>query len=96
LIFFFTPNRVLSIERWQTNTPGQVILLGTPAEETIGGKIQLLKKGAYRSMDVSLRLILPRMIPDELMYSHRASLGLLDAPSRPLWRNATDARNQSS
>jgi len=40
----------------KTNTPGKVILLGTPAEETIGGKIKLLKQGAYREMDACLML----------------------------------------
>ncbi|GAA96814.1 uncharacterized protein L969DRAFT_54557 [Mixia osmundae IAM 14324] len=34
--------------------PGQVRLLGTPAEEDIGGKIDLLKAGAYKSMDACL------------------------------------------
>lgn len=40
----------------KTNTPGKVILLATPAEETIGGKIELIKKGAYRHMDACLMI----------------------------------------
>jgi len=36
--------------------PGKVILLGTPAEEHTGGKIIMLKAGAYKSMDVCLML----------------------------------------
>ncbi|KAL2173016.1 uncharacterized protein P884DRAFT_213166 [Thermothelomyces heterothallicus CBS 202.75] len=37
------------------NMPGKVILFGTPGEEGIGGgKIQLLKRGAYRGVDISL------------------------------------------
>lgn len=32
--------------------PGKVVLLGTPAEEDIGGKIILIKRGAYKQMDV--------------------------------------------
>ncbi|KAG6873513.1 hypothetical protein C0995_014781 [Termitomyces sp. Mi166 len=32
--------------------PGKVVILGTPAEEGGGGKIILLKKGAYKDMDV--------------------------------------------
>ncbi|MBW0512357.1 hypothetical protein O181_052072 [Austropuccinia psidii MF-1] len=40
----------------KTNTPGTVVLLGTPAEETIGGKIQLIEKGAYSSMDACLMI----------------------------------------
>ncbi|KAH9940040.1 amidohydrolase [Epithele typhae] len=31
--------------------PGTIVLLGTPAEEGGGGKIQLLERGAYREMD---------------------------------------------
>jgi amidohydrolase len=35
--------------------PGKVIIFGTPGEEGIGGgKIQLLKAGAYKDVDVSL------------------------------------------
>lgn len=34
--------------------PGKVVLLGTPAEEGGGGKIQLLDKGAYERVDVCL------------------------------------------
>ncbi|KAM5545554.1 hypothetical protein V8D89_000592 [Ganoderma adspersum] len=33
--------------------PGTVVLLGTPAEETRGGKIILLERGAYDGMDAS-------------------------------------------
>ncbi|KAI0701507.1 hypothetical protein BC835DRAFT_1264836 [Cytidiella melzeri] len=33
---------------------GKLILLGTPAEEHGGGKIQLFERGAYREMDVCL------------------------------------------
>jgi hypothetical protein len=35
--------------------PGRIVLLGTPAEETDGGKIKLLKAHAYRDMDVCRR-----------------------------------------
>ncbi|GES84832.1 putative amidohydrolase [Rhizophagus clarus] len=34
--------------------PGKVKLFGTPAEETTGGKIELVKAGAYDDVDVSL------------------------------------------
>ncbi|KAJ8079541.1 hypothetical protein PM082_011128 [Marasmius tenuissimus] len=37
-----------------TNTPGKIILLGTPAEEAGGGKIILLDRGAYDEMDLCL------------------------------------------
>jgi amidohydrolase len=33
---------------------GSVVLLGTPAEETIGGKIELLRAGAFEDMDVAM------------------------------------------
>ncbi|AEO59471.1 hypothetical protein MYCTH_51839 [Thermothelomyces thermophilus ATCC 42464] len=37
------------------NMPGKVVLFGTPGEEGLGGgKIQLLKRGAYRGVDISL------------------------------------------
>jgi amidohydrolase len=37
------------------NLPGKVLLLGTPGEEGVGGgKIRLLKAGAYAGVDVSL------------------------------------------
>ncbi|KAK1235496.1 hypothetical protein PQX77_001279 [Marasmius sp. AFHP31] len=37
-----------------TNTPGKIILLGTPAEEAGGGKIILLDRGGYDEMDLCL------------------------------------------
>lgn len=37
------------------NLPGKIVLFGTPGEEgTDGGKIRLLKSGAYRDVDISL------------------------------------------
>jgi metal-dependent amidase/aminoacylase/carboxypeptidase family protein len=35
------------------DTPGKVVLLGTPAEEKDGGKIKLLKAGAYKQVGSS-------------------------------------------
>ena len=35
---------------------GQVVLLGTPSEENAGGKIIMIKNGAYKSMDACLML----------------------------------------
>ncbi|KAH9807887.1 amidohydrolase [Melampsora americana] len=40
----------------KASLPGTVILLGTPAEEDIGGKIALIEKGAYKPMDACLML----------------------------------------
>lgn len=36
------------------NISGRTQLLGTPAEESGGGKIELLKAGAYKGVDVTL------------------------------------------
>lgn len=36
------------------DVPGRVVLLGTPAEEAYGGKIELLNAGAYKEMDACL------------------------------------------
>lgn len=35
-----------------SDIPSQVTVLGTPGEEDIGGKIDLLKEGAFQGMDV--------------------------------------------
>ena len=37
----------------QLDIPGRVVLLATPAHEADGGKISLLRAGAYKSIDVS-------------------------------------------
>lgn len=38
----------------KSNVPGRVRLLGTPAEESGGGKVKLIKAGAYRNVDACL------------------------------------------
>ena len=38
---------------------GQVQLLGTPAEESGGGKVDLLDAGAFKNVDVSLMMYAP-------------------------------------
>ncbi|EGG00930.1 amidohydrolase [Melampsora larici-populina 98AG31] len=40
----------------KASLPGTVILLGTPAEEDIGGKLTLIDRGAYKPMDACLML----------------------------------------
>lgn len=45
------------LQRFQIN--GRVQLLGTPAEEDGGGKIDLLNAGAYKNVDVSLMMYEP-------------------------------------
>ncbi|KAK7056416.1 hypothetical protein VNI00_002971 [Paramarasmius palmivorus] len=37
-----------------TGTSGKIILLGTPAEESGGGKIILLERGGYKDMDICI------------------------------------------
>ncbi|KAF8916273.1 hypothetical protein CPB85DRAFT_1216673, partial [Mucidula mucida] len=37
-----------------SNTPGKIVLLGTPAEEGGGGKVILLERGAYEEMDICI------------------------------------------
>jgi len=41
----------------QSGKPGRVRLLGTPAEEDIGGKIKLIKAGAYKDVDACLMML---------------------------------------
>ncbi|KAJ5815513.1 metal-dependent amidase/aminoacylase/carboxypeptidase [Penicillium riverlandense] len=43
---------VAALKKYQI--PGRVRLLGTPAEEGLGGKIKLLNAGAYKDVDASL------------------------------------------
>ena len=38
----------------ELDIPGKVLLLGTPAEESGGGKVELLKLGAYKDMAACL------------------------------------------
>lgn len=40
----------------QSGKPGRVRLLGTPAEEDIGGKIKLIEKGAYKDVDACMMM----------------------------------------
>jgi amidohydrolase len=40
----------------ESGKPGRVRLLGTPAEEAIGGKIQLIEAGAYKDVDACLMM----------------------------------------
>lgn len=39
--------------------PGQAQLLGTPAEEDGGGKVDLIRAGAYENVDASLMVYVP-------------------------------------
>ncbi|KAJ0168189.1 Peptidase M20 domain-containing protein 2 [Colletotrichum tanaceti] len=39
------------------NLPGKVVLFGTPAEESLGGKVKLLEAGAFRDHNIDISLI---------------------------------------
>ena len=41
------------------DVPGTIVLLGTPAEEAGGGKIQLLERGGYADMDACIMCASP-------------------------------------
>ncbi|KAG0242645.1 hypothetical protein BGW41_003748 [Actinomortierella wolfii] len=55
--------------------PGRVRLIGTPAEETTGGKIELLKRGAFDGLDSSMML---HASASDSMYTHMLGVGRLD------------------
>ena len=55
------------------STDGQVICLGTPAEETTGGKIDLLKAGAFAGIHFCLMAH-----PSGVNITKPAILGLLE------------------
>lgn len=40
----------------ELDIPGRVVLLGSPSEENAGGKIIMIRNGAYKSMDACLML----------------------------------------
>lgn len=41
----------------QQNLPGKVILFGTPAEESLGGKVDMLEAGVFANHNISVSLI---------------------------------------
>ena len=44
----------LALKKCLTDTPYKIVVYGTPAEETRGGKIIMLKNGCFRDIDVAL------------------------------------------
>ncbi len=54
--------------------PGRVRLLGTPAEEGLGGKIKLIRAGAYRGVDACLMVHPGPPIPNAAANAYVKSL----------------------
>ncbi len=44
------------LSRLRARLPGQIRIIGTPAEETVGGKARMVKKGIFRSLDAALMI----------------------------------------
>ena len=42
------------VGRLLADRPGEIVVVGTPAEETIGGKVQMTRRGAFRGLDAAL------------------------------------------
>ena len=68
--------------------PGRTQLLGTPAEENGGGKVQLIDAGAYKDVDVSLMacvslVIHPVSVQSELTSDRTATH--VHAMLSPVW-----------
>ncbi len=47
---------VLGIKNKLKNKPYKLVVYGTPAEETIGGKIKMLKDGYFKDIDIALMM----------------------------------------
>ncbi|MEG0398067.1 MAG: M20 family metallopeptidase, partial [Cetobacterium sp.] len=46
----------LAIKNTINNTPYKLVVYGTPAEETIGGKIKMIENGCFKDIDVALMM----------------------------------------
>lgn len=46
----------IALKKFAEAIQGSIVVIGTPAEETTGGKIDLLKAGAFRDIDAVLQL----------------------------------------
>jgi amidohydrolase len=44
----------IAFEAIRQQIPGQVLVMGTPAEETVGGKILMLERGAFTGVDAAM------------------------------------------
>lgn len=46
----------IALKELETDKPFKIVVYGTPAEETIGGKIVMLKNGCFQDIDVALMM----------------------------------------
>ena len=46
----------VALKNLETNKPFQIVVYGTPAEETIGAKCQMIKAGCFKELDVVLMM----------------------------------------
>lgn len=51
-----TYGSVLALSKLAEKINGTVVLLGTPAEETIGGKVPMVEQGAFDDIDIALQM----------------------------------------
>jgi amidohydrolase len=64
----------LALKESLAGSGGQVVVFGTPAEETIGGKIQMTNQGAFWGIDIAM----------SVHPSHRSAVGGSSLASHPL------------
>ncbi|MFQ5700681.1 MAG: amidohydrolase [Acidobacteriota bacterium] len=46
----------LALSRLADNLPGEILVVGTPAEETLGGKCVMVRKGVFEGIDAALMI----------------------------------------
>lgn len=47
---------VIALKQLKTDKPYKIVVYGTPAEETIGGKIVMMKNGCFKDIDIALMM----------------------------------------
>lgn len=51
-----TYGSVLTLSKMLDRFQGTVVLIGTPAEETVGGKVPMVEQGAFKDIDIVLQM----------------------------------------
>ncbi len=51
-----TYGAALVLSKFKNNFKGKVILIGTPAEETLGGKVNMVEQNAFDDIDIVLQM----------------------------------------
>ena len=46
----------MAVREWVTDRPYTLEVIGTPAEETVGGKVLMLERGAFKDLDATLMM----------------------------------------